>query len=238
MPACIQTSLREHPRRLRRGYRPESWPAPTYGTSVAVCVCVCVCPRVCVYVRSLSVHTCVHTCVGVDARAVVCNGRTQRPARARHVRELGPQRRQMAPGPEAIVDGWFRVEGLGFRVWFFVIFVCHSFSWSSGWSSISSLVQPEPRTPNPEPRTPNPEPGQEPDMLYHRAYAASVASGDCFFVAGGNFGISYLDTVEMFDARKGTWRSRPLPRASAPHARGTPHAHPSPSQPAPLLPSR
>jgi hypothetical protein len=41
---------------------------------------------------------------------------------------------------------------------------------------------------------------QEADLLYHRAYAAATSAGDCMFVGGGNFGISYLDTVEMFDA--------------------------------------
>ena len=46
-------------------------------------------------------------------------------------------------------------------------------------------------------------------MLYHRAYPAATSAGDCIFVGGGNYGISYLDTVEMYDARKGAWRMLP-----------------------------
>uniref|UniRef100_A0A7S0I0X0 Kelch repeat protein n=1 Tax=Hanusia phi TaxID=3032 RepID=A0A7S0I0X0_9CRYP len=50
---------------------------------------------------------------------------------------------------------------------------------------------------------------QEPDMLYHRAYAASAFGGDCIFVAGGNFGMQFFNTVEMFDLRKPVWRMLP-----------------------------
>ena len=39
-------------------------------------------------------------------------------------------------------------------------------------------------------------------------YAAAASAGNCFFVAGGNCGISYLDTVEMYDGL-GAWRMLP-----------------------------